>query len=62
MDWRQKGGTMEKIKPPPPAGMDDAIPCDTTTFVNAGINAVNCTLVEAGALVLIVIQASCQGW
>ena len=53
---------MERIKPSLPEGLDYAIPFDTTKFVDAAINEVYRTLLEAGALVLIVILVFLQSW
>jgi HAE1 family hydrophobic/amphiphilic exporter-1 len=53
---------MERIKPTLPEGMEYAIPFDTTKFVEAAIQGVYMTLIEAGALVLIVILVFLQSW
>jgi HAE1 family hydrophobic/amphiphilic exporter-1 len=45
-----------------PQGLDWAIPFDTTRFVNASINEVYHTLVEAAVLVLVVILLFLQDW
>ena len=46
---------MERIKPSLPDGVDYNIPFDTSKFVESAINEVYRTLIETGALVLIVI-------
>ncbi len=53
---------MERIKPSLPQGMEYAIPFDTTRYVDAAIQEVYRTLLEAGALVLIVILVFLQSW
>jgi HAE1 family hydrophobic/amphiphilic exporter-1 len=53
---------MAKLAPQFPAGLDYAIPFDTTIFVSASINEVYHTLFEAGILVLIVIVLFLQDW
>ena len=53
---------MEKIKPSLPEGMEYNIPFDTTKFVEAAIQGVYKTLLEAGVLVLIVILVFLQSW
>ncbi|OWK43597.1 RND efflux system, inner membrane transporter CmeB [Fimbriiglobus ruber] len=53
---------MEEIKPTLPEGMEYIIPFDTTKFVEAAINNVYRTLIEAGVLVLIVILVFLQSW
>jgi hydrophobic/amphiphilic exporter-1 (mainly G- bacteria), HAE1 family len=53
---------MEKFKPSLPPGMDYDIPFDTTKFVDAAIKSVYETLLEAGALVLLVILVFLQSW
>ena len=45
-----------------PPGMVYGVPFDTTKFVNASINEVYKTLIEAGVLVLIVILVFLQDW
>jgi HAE1 family hydrophobic/amphiphilic exporter-1 len=54
--------TMEKIKPTLPEGLEYSIPFDTTKFVEAAIQSVYTTLIEAGLLVLIVILVFLQSW
>ena len=53
---------MEKIKPSLPEGMEYNIPFDTTKFVEAAIQGVYKTLLEAGVLVLVVILVFLQSW
>ncbi len=53
---------MEKIKPSLPDGLEYSIPFDTTKFVEAAIQSVYTTLIEAGLLVLIVILVFLQSW
>jgi HAE1 family hydrophobic/amphiphilic exporter-1 len=53
---------MEKIKPTLPEGMEYSIPFDTTKFVDAAIDEVKLTLLEAGGLVLIVILVFLHSW
>jgi HAE1 family hydrophobic/amphiphilic exporter-1 len=53
---------MEKIKPTLPEGLEYSIPYDTTKFVEAAIQSVYTTLIEAGLLVLIVILVFLQSW
>ena len=53
---------MEKIKPTLPEGLEYSIPFDTTKFVEAAIQSVYTTLIEAGLLVLIVILVFLQSW
>ncbi|MFZ4610079.1 MAG: efflux RND transporter permease subunit, partial [Gemmataceae bacterium] len=53
---------MEKIKPTLPEGLEYNIPFDTTKFVEAAIQSVYTTLIEAGLLVLIVILVFLQSW
>ncbi len=45
-----------------PPGLEYTIPFDTTIFVNASVNEVYRTLLEAGVLVLIVIVMFLQDW
>jgi HAE1 family hydrophobic/amphiphilic exporter-1 len=45
-----------------PQGLAYGVPFDTTKFVNASINEVFMTLIEAGILVLIVIMVFLQDW
>ena len=45
-----------------PQGLTYGVPFDTTKFVNASINEVFMTLIEAGILVLIVIMVFLQDW
>ncbi len=45
-----------------PPGMTYSVPFDTTKFVNASVNEVYKTLIEAGVLVLIVILVFLQDW
>ncbi len=53
---------MERIKPSLPPGVEYSIPFDTTKFVDAAITSVYETLLESGALVLIVILVFLQSW
>ncbi|MBX9681390.1 MAG: multidrug efflux RND transporter permease subunit [Gemmataceae bacterium] len=53
---------MEGIAAQLPEGIEYAVPLDTTRFVNASINEVYRTLIEAGVLVLIVILVFLQSW
>lgn len=53
---------VDKLRPKLPEGMDVSIPFDTTKFVEAAINEVYMTLIEAGILVLIVILIFLQSW
>ncbi|MEY4394474.1 MAG: hypothetical protein RL595_1723 [Planctomycetota bacterium] len=53
---------MEKIKPSLPEGIEYNIPFDTTKFVEAAIQGVYKTLLEAGVLVLVVILVFLQSW
>jgi HAE1 family hydrophobic/amphiphilic exporter-1 len=53
---------MARIKPSLPEGMEYSIPFDTTKFVDAAIKEVYRTLLEAGALVLVVILVFLQSW
>jgi len=53
---------MERIKPTLPDGVEYSIPFDTTKFVESAINEVYRTLIETGALVLIVILIFLQSW
>ncbi|MCE9533011.1 MAG: multidrug efflux RND transporter permease subunit [Planctomycetes bacterium] len=53
---------MEKIKPTFPEGVEYSIPFDTTKFVESAIKEVYRTLIETGALVLIVILIFLQSW
>ena len=54
--------TMEEIKKKFPPGIDYVIPFDTTKFVDASIKEVIHTLLEAMALVAIVVYAFLQNW
>ena len=45
-----------------PRGVSYVVPFDTTKFVNASINEVYATLIEAGLLVLVVILIFLQDW
>ncbi len=54
--------TMERIKAALPDGMEYSIPFDTTMFVEAAIDSVYETLIEAGVLVLIVILVFLHSW
>jgi hydrophobic/amphiphilic exporter-1 (mainly G- bacteria), HAE1 family len=54
--------TMERIKPNLPEGVEYSIPFDTSKFVDSAINEVYRTLIETGALVLIVILIFLQSW
>lgn len=53
---------MARLAPQFPAGLHYAIPLDTTVFVNASIDEVYQTLLEAGLLVLLVILLFLQDW
>jgi hydrophobe/amphiphile efflux-1 (HAE1) family protein len=53
---------MEKIKAAFPEGVEYSIPFDTTKFVEAAIDSVYETLIEAGVLVLIVILVFLHSW
>jgi len=54
--------SMKAYEPKLPAGMKYDIPFDTSKFVTAAISNVYQTLLEAGALVLIVILVFLQSW
>jgi multidrug efflux pump len=54
--------TMQEIKQNMPEGVDYAIVYDTTQFVRASINAVVTTLLEAIALVVLVVIVFLQTW
>ena len=53
---------MEKLKPSFPKGLQYQIPFDTTRFVRQAVREVYFTLLEAAALVLIVILVFLQDW
>src|SRR5687767_11225630 len=53
---------MRELKPEFPAGIDYAIPFDTTRFVDASIKEVNKTIFEAALLVLAVVFLFLQTW
>jgi hydrophobe/amphiphile efflux-1 (HAE1) family protein len=53
---------MRELKPALPAGVDYAIPFDTTRFVDASIKEVNTTIFEAAMLVLAVVFLFLQTW
>ncbi|MDF3011166.1 MAG: acrB [Burkholderiales bacterium] len=53
---------MKELRPSFPAGVDYAIPFDTTRFVNASIKEVTTTMFEAAALVLAVVFLFLQSW
>jgi HAE1 family hydrophobic/amphiphilic exporter-1 len=53
---------MERLSQAFPAGMQYAIPLDTTQFIEASVHEVYRTLIEAGVLVLIVILVFLQNW
>ncbi len=53
---------MEELSASFPEGMEYDIPFDITVFVSAAIHEVYKTLLEAGALVLIVILVFLQDW
>src|SRR3954453_17787117 len=53
---------MKDLKPGFPAGVDYAIPFDTTRFVDASIREVNRTIFEAALLVLAVVFLFLQSW
>lgn len=59
---RKVRATMEEVKASLPEGMEYSIPFDTTKFVEAAINSVYSTLIEAGLLVLIVILVFLQSF
>jgi HAE1 family hydrophobic/amphiphilic exporter-1 len=54
--------TMEQVSKDFPPGLTYTIPFDTTKYVDASIKEVYRTLIEAGALVLIVILVFLQSW
>jgi HAE1 family hydrophobic/amphiphilic exporter-1 len=56
------GKRMDELARAFPPGMAYSIPFDTTKFVNASINEVYHTLIEAAILVLIVIVVFLQDW
>jgi HAE1 family hydrophobic/amphiphilic exporter-1 len=56
------GAKMDQLAKAFPAGLVYDIPFDTTIFVNASINEVYHTLIEAAVLVLIVILLFLQDW
>ena len=53
---------MERVSKDFPPGLVYTIPFDTTKYVNASINEVYRTLIEAGLLVLVVILVFLQSW
>ena len=53
---------MKDLRPGFPAGVDYAIPFDTTRFVDASIKEVTTTMFEAAALVLAVVFLFLQSW
>ena len=53
---------MERLKEKFPKGLEYMIPFDTTKFVEAGVEAVYHTLLEAGILVLLVILVFLHDW
>src|SRR5688572_29331486 len=53
---------MQELRPGFPAGVDYAIPFDTTRFVDASIKEVTTTMFEAAALVLAVVFLFLQSW
>ncbi|HVP11641.1 MAG TPA: multidrug efflux RND transporter permease subunit [Phycisphaerae bacterium] len=53
---------MEALKQHFPQGIEYRVPFDTTKFVTASIHEVYWTLIEAGAMVLIVILVFLQDW
>lgn len=53
---------MERLSREFPPGLEYSIPFDTTKFVEAGIRSVYTTLLEAGALVLLVILVFLHDW
>ncbi|HEX6295854.1 MAG TPA: multidrug efflux RND transporter permease subunit, partial [Burkholderiales bacterium] len=53
---------MRELRPSFPAGVDYAIPFDTTRFVNASIKEVTVTMFEAALLVLAVVFLFLQSW
>ena len=59
---RQATALMEELKQRFPADLDYAISLDTTLAVSEGINEILHTLVEAIALVILVVFVFLQGW
>jgi HAE1 family hydrophobic/amphiphilic exporter-1 len=55
-------GAMQELSRDFPQGLEYSIPFDTTIFVNASVDEVYRTLIEAGLLVLIVIVMFLQDW
>ncbi|HEY1375393.1 MAG TPA: multidrug efflux RND transporter permease subunit [Gemmataceae bacterium] len=53
---------LERLKQKFPPDLDYAVPFDTTIFVSAAVHDVYRTLIEAGALVLLVILVFLQDW
>lgn len=53
---------LARMAPQFPKGLAYAVPLDTTVFVNASIDEVYTTLIEAGLLVLVVILLFLQDW
>lgn len=54
--------TMDKLSKNFPEGIEYAIPFDTTLFIRASVDEVYATLLQAGALVLLVIVIFLQDW
>ena len=54
--------TLERLSRDFPAGVEYAVPLNTTLFVEASISEVYKTLIEAGVLVLVVILFFLQDW
>ena len=54
--------SIERLKKDFPTGLDYTIPFDTTKFVEAGVEGVYHTLIEAGVLVLLVILVFLHDW
>ncbi|MFN2644875.1 MAG: efflux RND transporter permease subunit [Burkholderiales bacterium] len=54
--------TLDEIKPRFPAGMEYAVPYDTTRFVKVSIREVVITLIEAMLLVVLVVFLFLQNW
>jgi len=59
---RQARGLMEELKQRFPADLDYSVSLDTTLAVTEGINEILHTLVEAIALVVLVVFVFLQGW
>jgi HAE1 family hydrophobic/amphiphilic exporter-1 len=59
---RDVRAALERLKQKFPPDLEYAVPFDTTIFVNAAVHEVYRTLLEAGALVLLVILVFLQDW